>query len=121
VLWSFVCVGLGVAPCYLTKLALHRKPIPSPNILDLIVSKISAFIRTARQTDMTRSTRLVILIKNVYTLWRQKLFLLPVTYFPTNLEYPFTPLVTGIMTDEKFQDVNFLNLYLLKVIWQDLL
>jgi len=38
--------------------------------LDHIVSEISAFIRTdiQRQTDMTRSTRLVILIKNVNSL-----------------------------------------------------
>jgi len=44
---------------------------------------------------MTRSTRLVILIKNIYTLWGRK-FPLPVTYFPTNLVYPFTLRVTGI-------------------------
>jgi len=47
------------------------------------------------QTDMARSTRLDILIKNTYTswgrkrflhtLWGRKRFLLPVTYFPTNL------------------------------------
>jgi len=38
------------------------------------VSEISAFIRTDGQTDMTRSTRLVvlILIKNTYTLWGRK-------------------------------------------------
>jgi len=36
-------------------------------------------IRTDRQTDMARSTRLVILIKNIYTLWGRKRFLLPVT------------------------------------------
>jgi len=46
--------------------------------------------------DMARSTRLVILIKNIYTLWGQKRFLKPVTYFPTNLVYPFTLRVTGI-------------------------
>jgi len=45
---------------------------------------------------MARSTRLVILIKNIYTLWGRKRFLLPVTYFPTNLVYPFTLRVTGI-------------------------
>jgi len=38
----------------------------------------------------------VILIKNIYTLWGRKRFLLPVTYFPTNLVYPFTLRVTGI-------------------------
>jgi len=45
---------------------------------------------------MARSTRLVILIKNIYTLWSRKRFLLPVTYLPTNLVYPFTLRVTGI-------------------------
>jgi len=30
---------------------------------------------------MARSTRLVMLIKNKYTLWGRKRFLLPVTYF----------------------------------------
>jgi len=45
---------------------------------------------------MARSTRLVILIKNIYTLCGRKRFLLPVKYFPTNLEYPFTLRVTGI-------------------------
>jgi len=34
-------------------------------ILALKVSKISAFIRTDRQTNMARSTKLVILIKNI--------------------------------------------------------
>jgi len=47
---------------------------------------------------MARSTRLVILIKNIYTLWGRKRFLLPVTYFPTNLVYPFTLRVTGIIS-----------------------
>jgi len=69
---------------------------PNLNSLALIVSEISAFIRTDGQTDMARSTRLVILIKNIYTLWGRKRFLLPVTYFPTNLVYPFTLRVTGI-------------------------
>jgi len=51
--------------------------MPNPNRLALIVSEISAFIRTDRQTDlsvyldgqtdMARSTRLVILVKNIYT------------------------------------------------------
>jgi len=34
--------------------------------------------------------RLVILIKNIYTLWSRKRFLLYVSYFSTNLVYPFT-------------------------------
>jgi len=59
--------------------------MPNLNSLALIVSEISAFIRTDRQTDRARSTRLVILFKNIYTLWGRKRFLLPVTYFPTNL------------------------------------
>jgi len=43
---------------------------------------------------MARSTRLLILIKNASD---RRRFLLPVTYFPTNLLYPFTLRVTGIM------------------------
>jgi len=50
---------------------------------------------------MPRSTRLVILIKNIYTLYGRKLFLLPVTYFPTNLVYPFTLRVTRIKTRKR--------------------
>lgn len=38
----------------------------------------------------------MILIKNIYTLYSRKRFLLRVTYISTNLEYPFTPRVTGI-------------------------
>jgi len=63
---------------------------PNLNSLALIVSEISAF---TGETDMVRSTRIVILIKNIYTLWGRKRFLLPV---PTNLVYPFTLRVTGI-------------------------
>jgi len=40
----------------------------NPSIGALIVSEISAFIRTDGKTDMARSTRLVILIRNKYTL-----------------------------------------------------
>jgi len=65
-------------------------------------SEISAFIRTDRQTGMARSTRLVILIKNICTLWGRKRFLLPVTYFPTNLVYPFTLRVMGINIEKRF-------------------
>jgi len=50
--------------------------------------------QTDGQTDMARSTRLVILIKEIYTLWGRKRFLLPVTYFPTNLVYTFCLLHT---------------------------
>jgi len=41
--------------------------MPNLNSLAFIVSEILAFIRTNGQTDMARSTRLVILIKNIYT------------------------------------------------------
>jgi len=51
---------------------------------------------------MARSTRLVILMKNIYTLWGRKRILLPVTYFPTILVYPFTPRVTGIVSGLAF-------------------
>jgi len=46
--------------------------MPNPSIAARKVSETSAFIRTDRQTDMARSKRLVILIKNMYTLWGQK-------------------------------------------------
>jgi len=76
--------------------------MPSPNNQARTGSEISAFIRTDRQTDMARSTQLLILIRNIYTygvrnasfcllLWGQKRFLLPVI-----LIYPFTLRVTGI-------------------------
>jgi len=48
------------------------------------------------QTDMARSTRPVMLLKKIYTLWGRNRFLLPVTYFTTNLVYPLTLRVTGI-------------------------
>jgi len=78
--------------------------MPNPSIVACLFSEISAFIRTDEQTyvrtvgqtDMARSTRLMILIKNIYSLWGRKRFLLPVTYFPTNLVYPFTLRLTGI-------------------------
>jgi len=78
--------------------------MPYPSIVALIVSEISALIRTDGQMDMARSTRLVILIKNIYTSWDRKRILLPVTYFPTNLVYPFTLGVTGPhrVGDERF-------------------
>jgi len=53
-------------------------------------------IRITSQVDLAGSTRLVILIKNIYTLWGWKSFLLPVTYFPTSLVFPFTLRITGI-------------------------
>jgi len=70
--------------------------LSNPDSLALKVSEISAFIRTDGQTDMARSTRLLIMIHNIYTSWGRKRFLLPVTYFPMNLVYPFTLRVTGV-------------------------
>jgi len=52
------------------------------------------FVRTDGQMDLARSTRLLILINNIYTLYCWKPFLLPVTYFLRNLVYPFTLRVT---------------------------
>jgi len=70
--------------------------MPNLNRLDLIVSEISAFIRTDRQTDSRTWLDRLGYIKNIFTLWGRKRFLLPVTYFPTNIVYPFTLRVTGI-------------------------
>jgi len=42
-----------------------------------------------------RSTQLVILFKNLYTSWGRNGFLISVTYFPTNLVFPFTLRVTS--------------------------
>jgi len=46
---------------------IFRICMPNPSIAALIVFEITAFIRTDRETDMARSTRLVILFKNEYT------------------------------------------------------
>jgi len=50
--------------------------MPSPNTIALKFSEISAFIRTDGHTILTRSTRLLVLIKNIYTFWGRKCFLL---------------------------------------------
>jgi len=71
--------------------------MPSPSIVALFVSEISVFIRIDVQTWLDR-----LLIKNIYTLWGRKRFLLPGTYFSTNPVYPFTLRVTGI----KIKDVR---------------
>jgi len=83
----------------------RRSGICTPNLnsLALIVSEISAFIRTDGQKNMARSTRLVILIKNIYTLCGRKRYLLPVAYFPTNLVYPLTLQVTGIKRESNIK------------------
>jgi len=70
--------------------------MPNPSSSALIVSRSQ---RSYGQTDMARSTQLVILNKNLYTLWGRKRFRLPVTYFLTNLVYPFTQRVAGIIPD----------------------
>jgi len=61
------------------------------NLSSFYIPEISTFIRT----DMTSSARLSILIKVIYTLCGRKRFLLPATYFSTNLLYPFSLRVTG--------------------------
>jgi len=65
---------------YLAKEGKKRKIC----ILALKVSKISAFIRTDRRTDIARSTKLVILIKNIGIYFIRSLQLLH-TYFPKYL------------------------------------
>jgi len=45
----------------------------------------------------------------IYTLWGRKRILLPVTYFPTNLVYPFTLRVTVIKILIKFISQVFLT------------
>jgi len=68
----FVGVTVGVALLNQTCAVEEGICVPNPNSLALIVSEIS-------------STRLVILIKNIYTLWGRKRLILPVTYFLTKL------------------------------------
>jgi len=91
------CVGVkvGEAPCW-KKLALRRN-LRNLHVA-LIVSEISAFIRTDGQTD--RRTWLdrpasYPYQKYIYCVVSER-FLLPVTYFPTNVVYPFTLRVSGI-------------------------
>jgi len=73
-----------VARCSETNLRCVRSSgicRPNLNSLALIVSEISAFIRTDRQTASDPDR-----------------FLMPVTFFPKNIVYPFTLRVTGIKT-----------------------
>jgi len=77
---------------------------PSPRIVACIVSEILAFMRTDGQTDgrtdgQTDMVLILILIKNIYTLWGRKRFLLPVTYFPTNLVYFYS-------TSNRYKKIN---------------
>jgi len=89
---------LAYGPCWnnFRYASSSRICVPNPNIIAFILFQISAFIRTDWQTDLAISTRLVILIKYIYTLRDRKRFLLTVTYFPTN---PFTLRVTDIKID----------------------
>jgi len=114
---------------WFTRYILH------PNVLGFIVSEISALYgqtdrrtdgqtsvhtdrRTDRRTwlDLARSTLLVILIKSIYTLEGRKRFLLPITYFPSNLETYFsTNLVTKTLPSTCYNrfllPVTYLPLY----------
>jgi len=90
----------------------HRIYMFSISITRLIVSEISAFIRTDRrtdghgyidsasgkdgQTDMARSTRLVILI-TIYLFMGSETVPSACYILPTNLVYHFTLRVTGIV------------------------
>jgi len=79
-------VRVGVAPCW-NKLAL-RKNLRNLHDKSSFCSFRDFCVHTDGQTDretdaqadMARSTRLVILIKNIYTLWGWKRFVFPVTY-----------------------------------------
>jgi len=60
--------------------------MPNPIFLDFVVyrdNSVHTDGQTEGPTDMARSTRLVILIKNICSLWDRKRFLLPVSYFPS--------------------------------------
>jgi len=71
------------------------------NVCEICKSYLTSLSRMSyRQTDMTRSTRLLILIKNICTVLGQKRFLLPVKYFITNLVYSFTLRVMGITRED---------------------
>jgi len=57
-------VSGGVTPYW------NNRPLcmPNPNFSAFLDLEISVFLRTDEQTDMARSTRLVILIKNIVTI-----------------------------------------------------
>jgi len=78
-LWAFECAWHS-AETNLRCAGISGICMPNPSIAACIVSKISASIRTEGQADMARSTRLVILIKNIYTLWGRKRLLLLLSY-----------------------------------------
>jgi len=58
----------------------------------------SGLQRSQRSYEQIRSDWPVILIKNIYTLWGLKSFLLPATYFSSNTIYHFTLRETGKKT-----------------------
>jgi len=66
-------VRVGLAPCW-NKLALRKKlkNLNAKSQLSIIYSFRDLSVHTDEQTKMARSTRIVILIKNIYTLWGQK-------------------------------------------------
>jgi len=98
--WAFEADWVGLAPRW-NKLALRKKLLWFP------ISKRS-YGRTDRQANMARSNRLVILIKNICTSEGRKRILLPVTYFPTNLIYPFTLRLTGIISNKQIKEKNWI-------------
>jgi len=64
--------------------------------LAFIVSEIDAFKQTDRHTDMAQSTRLLILIKNIYTFGSLPRHLLPVTYILRNAFFAHFQWAKGI-------------------------
>jgi len=68
---------------------ISRISMPNTSIVAIIVSEITAFIRTDRFEDH----------EYIYISCGWKRFCLPVTYFPLNLVYPFTLRVLGIKTN----------------------
>jgi len=76
--WYLICINNKNKMTFkFHKLALHKKPMIrmlNPNILALIVSEVSAFIRTEVQ-------------EYIYLMGSEPL---PVIYFSTSLVYPFT-------------------------------
>jgi len=105
---------VGVAHCW-NKLAPRKKlrNLHAKSEQPSSYSFRDLSVHPDRQTDMARSTWLVILIKNIYTLWGRKRFLLPVTYFSTSQGYPFTLQVTGITSNYWCLSLNECWLYML--------
>jgi len=94
----FVCVRVGVAwrnkLVKIRNINLKSYPFSSYSFRD---HNVHTHRRPASgRTDMARSTRLVILFRNTWTLWGRKRFLLHATYFSPNSIYPFTLRVTVI-------------------------